>query len=60
MSWIVNSASDLAETLPLLAIETHELHLLDRHMVIRRGIDLNFGKSILQASWLLILYKCKI
>src|SRR2546421_2392303 len=32
---------DFAETFPLLAIESHELHLLDWHMVVRRGIDLD-------------------
>jgi hypothetical protein len=36
---------DLSETLPLLAIETHELHLLDRHMVVGRRIDLMPGNS---------------
>src|SRR5437762_800579 len=36
---------DLPETLPLLAIEAHELHLLDRRMVVRCGIDLDAGQE---------------
>ena len=29
------------ETLPRLAIKAHELHLLDRHVIGRRGVDLD-------------------
>ena len=36
---------DLAETLPLFAVETHELHLFDRHMVVRRRINLDAGQK---------------
>src|SRR6476659_1803159 len=36
---------NFAETLPLLTVETHELHLLDRHMVIGRRIDLDAGQE---------------
>jgi len=36
----------LAKPLPGLAIETHELHLLNRHVIGRRGVDLDAGSSI--------------
>jgi hypothetical protein len=35
---------DLAEPLPLLAGEAHELQLLDRQMVTLAGIDLDAGQ----------------
>src|SRR5216683_3700638 len=51
-------ADDVAEQVPLLAVEFHQLKLADRREIIRAGIDLDagqqdFGPEILQVSRLL-------
>src|ERR1700730_17335168 len=51
-------ADDLAEQVPLLAVEFHQLKLADRREIIRTGVDLDagqqdFGPEILQVSRLL-------
>src|SRR3979409_2216470 len=38
------AGDDVAEQFPGLAVELHELHLLDREIVIRRGVDLDAGQ----------------
>src|SRR5690242_18832190 len=35
------SGQDVAEQMPGLAVELHQLHLLDRKEIIRRGVDLD-------------------
>ena len=59
MSLVADLAGDhVAEQLPGLAVEPHQLHLLDREVVVGAGVDLDAGQhqvgvEVLQAGRLL-------
>src|SRR3981189_33525 len=51
-------ADDVAEQLPLVALELHQLQLADRSEIVRAGVDLDarqqhFGTKVLQVRGLL-------